>query len=885
MAAVEHADVILRDGRTLRLRPPTREDADALLDFFGALSQRSLYLRYHGLPELGPRLVESLVAPDWEERGVLLGSLVDEDGERVVALANYVRLHDRKLAEAAFAVADEHQGRGVGTRLLEQLAGRAAEVGIERFIAYVLPDNRAMLGVFEAAGFELTRERESGEVEVRFPIAPTEVYREHIEARDHEAVVASLRPFFLPRSVAVIGASRRRGSIGGELFRNILAGDFAGAVYPVNRDGGSVAGVRAYSSIDEIPDAVELAVITLPGAAVIAAAEEALRKGVRALVVISAGFAEIGSEGLARQEQLLALVRSYGARLIGPNCLGIAVAGPSLNATFAARSAPAGNIGFSSQSGALGLALLEAAATRGLGLSGFVSIGNKADVSTNDLLEWWEADQTTEVVLMYVESFGNPRRFGRLARRVARTKPILALKSGTTATGQKAASSHTAALAGSEVAVDALFHQAGVIRASSLEELIDVAALLANQPELNGRSVAVLTNAGGLGILCADACEAAGLILPDLGQETRSALSELLSPEASVSNPVDMLGGATAQTYAAALPLLLEDSQVDAVVVLFVPTVTATADGVAEAIDRAAAEVVTAKPVLAVVLSAGGIPKALRRREARVAAFLYPESAARALGRLAERAEWLRRPYGTIPVLEGIDRDAAERVVERALDQGGEGWLNPGDTRELLLSYGLPLVPERLALGPDDAVTAAEELGYPVVLKTAVAGVHKTELGGIALDLADADAVRAAATRIGGQVIVQPMITGGAELLAGVVQDPVFGPLVAFGPGGVLAELIGGASFRMAPLTDRDAEELVYGGKAGRLVRGFRGAPAADGAALADLLLRLARLGEDFPAIVELDLNPVLARVDSCVAVDARVRVQQPELAARAKTW
>ncbi len=675
MAAVEHADVILRDGRTLRLRPPTREDADALLDFFGALSQRSLYLRYHGLPELGPRLVESLVAPDWEERGVLLGSLVDEDGERVVALANYVRLHDRKLAEAAFAVADEHQGRGVGTRLLEQLAGRAAEVGIERFIAYVLPDNRAMLGVFEAAGFELTRERESGEVEVRFPIAPTEVYREHIEARDHEAVVASLRPFFLPRSVAVIGASRRRGSIGGELFRNILAGDFAGAVYPVNRDGGSVAGVRAYSSIDEIPDAVELAVITLPGAAVIAAAEEALRKGVRALVVISAGFAEIGSEGLARQEQLLALVRSYGARLIGPNCLGIAVAGPSLNATFAARSAPAGNIGFSSQSGALGLALLEAAATRGLGLSGFVSIGNKADVSTNDLLEWWEDDQTTEVVLMYVESFGNPRRFGRLARRVARTKPILALKSGTTATGQKAASSHTAALAGSEVAVDALFHQAGVIRASSLEELIDVAALLANQPELNGRSVAVLTNAGGLGILCADACEAAGLILPDLGQETRSALSELLSPEASVSNPVDMLGGATAQTYAAALPLLLEDSQVDAVVVLFVPTVTATADGVAEAIDRAAAEVVTAKPVLAVVLSAGGIPKALRRREARVAAFLYPESAARALGRLAERAEWLRRPYGTIPVLEGIDRDAAERVVERALDPGGEGWV------------------------------------------------------------------------------------------------------------------------------------------------------------------------------------------------------------------
>jgi acetyl coenzyme A synthetase (ADP forming)-like protein len=885
MVAIEHADVILRDGRTLRLRPPTPGDADALLAFFGALSQRSLYLRYHGLPELGPRLVESLVEPDWQERGVLLGALVDEEGERVVAVANYVRLRDPKLAEAAFAVADEHQGRGIGTRLLEQLAARASEVGIERFVAYVLSDNRAMLGVFQSAGFELTREREGGEVEVQFPIARTESYREHVEARDHEAVVASLRPFFQPQSVAVVGASKRRGSIGGELFRNILAGDFAGAAYPVNRDAEPVAGVRAYRSIEEIPDAVDLAVITLPGAAVIGAAEQALRKGVRALLVISAGFAEIGSEGLERQEQLLALIRSYGARLIGPNCLGIAVAGPSLNATFAARSAPAGNIGFSSQSGALGLALLEAGESRGLGLSAFVSIGNKADVSTNDLLEWWEDDEATEVVLMYVESFGNPRRFGRLARRVARTKPILALKSGTTTSGQRAASSHTAALAGSEAAVNALFHQAGVIRASSLEELVDVAALLAGQPELKGRRVAVLTNAGGLGILCADACEAAGLTLPDLSDETRAKLAGFLSAEASVENPVDMLGGSTAKSYASALPLILADAQVDAVVVLFVPTVTATADEVAEAIDHATAQATSEKPVLAVVLSADGIPRVLRRKEACVSAFLYPESAARALGRLAERAEWLRQPYGTTPAIAGIDRDAAERVVERALEDGDDVWLSPADTRELLLAYGLPLVPERLAGSPEEAVAAAEELGFPVVVKTAVAGAHKTELGGIALDLADADAVRAAADRIGGPLILQPMIPSGAELLAGVVQDPVFGPLVAFGPGGVFAELIGEATFRIAPITDRDAEELVHSGKAGRLVRGFRGAPAADGAALADLLLRLARLGEDIPAVAELDLNPVLALPDRCVAVDARVRVRRPELATRAKTW
>ena len=885
MIATEHADVILRDGGTLRLRSPGRDDGGALLAFFTELSARSLYLRFHGLPELGPRLVESLAEPDWQERGALLGALVDADGERVVAVANYVRLRDPKVAEAAFAVADEQQGRGIGTRLLEQLAQRAAEVGIERFTAYVMADNRAMLGVFEAAGFELTRELESGELEVQFPIAATEVYREHVDARDHQAVVASLKPFFEPHSVAVIGASKRRGSIGGELFRNILVGDFAGAAYPVNRDGEPVAGVRAYRSIEEIPDPIDLAVITLPAAAVIEAAEQALRKGVRGLVVISAGFAEVGHEGLVRQEQLLALVRSYGARLIGPNCLGIAVSGPSLNATFAARSAPAGNIGFSSQSGALGLALLEAAESRGLGLSAFMSIGNKADVSTNDLLEWWEEDEATEVVLMYVESFGNPRRFGRLARRVARTKPILALKSGTTATGQKAASSHTAALAGSETAVDALFHQAGVIRASSLEELVDVATLLSNQPELKGRRVAVLTNAGGLGILCADACEAAGLTLPELATETRAALSELLSAEASVDNPVDMLGGATAKTYASALPLLLGDAQVDAVVVLFVPTVTATADEVAESIDSATGQAASDKPVLAVVLNASGIPEALRREDAHVAAFLYPESAARALGRLAQRAEWLRQPYGTIPLLDGIDRGAAEHVVERALAGGDDVWLTPADTRELLLSYGLPLVPERLAGGPDEAVAAAEELGFPVVIKTATPGAHKTELGGIALDLADADAVRAAAERIGGSLIVQPMIVGGAELLAGVVQDPVFGPLVAFGPGGVFAELIGEAAFRIAPLTDRDADELVYGGKAGKLVRGFRGAPPADGAALADLLLRLARLCEDVPAVAELDLNPVLALPDRCIAVDARVRVRRPELGVRAKTW
>jgi acetate---CoA ligase (ADP-forming) len=883
-SAGEAVDVILRDGGTLRLRPPAAGDAEALIGFYRALSRQSLHRRFHGLPHLGPQLVEKLLDPDWTERGALVGALTDDGGgERIVAIGNYVRLRDPALAESAFAVADSEQGRGIGTRLLEQLALRAAEVGIERFVAEVLPENQSMLGVFERAGFELTRELAGGVIEVQFPIATTERFELSVEKRDHTAVVASLRPFFEPGSVAVVGASPRRGVIGGELFRNILEGDFAGAAYPVNPKGAAVAGVRAYTSVGEIPDPVDLAVIAVPSEHALGAADDALRHGVRALVVISAGFAEVGSEGVERQERLLALVRAHGARLIGPNCLGIAVAGQRLNATFAARSAPSGNIGFSSQSGALGLALLEAAYARGLGLSAFVSIGNKADVSSNDLLEWWEDDEATDVVLLYVESFGNPRRFGRLARRVARRKPILALKSGTSATGQRAASSHTAALAGSEAGVDALFHQAGVIRAASLEELIDVAALLSSQPEPQGRRVGVLTNAGGLGILAADACDAAGLELPALNEETVARLRTLLPGEASVANPVDMLGSATAASYEQALPIVLDDPHVDAALVLFVPAVTATADEVATAVEAAARAAGGKKPVLAVVISSAGIPAPLR--DGAAAAFAYPESAARALGRVAERAEWLRRPQGTVPTLDRIDRAGAAAVVERALERSEDVWLEPAEVREVLTAYGLPLVPERVAGSVDEAAQAAAELGFPAVVKSAAAGAHKTETGGVALDLEDEAAVRAAAETIGFPVIVQPMLRGGTELLAGLVQDPVFGPLVAFGPGGVFAELIGDANLRIAPLTDVDAEELVTSGKAGRLVRGFRGAPAADAGALVDLVHRLSALGEDLPALAELDLNPVLGFPDRAVAVDARVRVRRPEVRRREKSW
>jgi acetate---CoA ligase (ADP-forming) len=878
LPAAAPVDVILRDGTTLRLHPPSAADAQAVVAFFGDLSERSRYLRFHGAGSVDEKLVGTFLEPDWETRGALAATL---DG-RVVALASYARLRDPHAAEVAFAVADELQGRGVGTRLLEQLARRAAATGIERFVAEVLAENNAMLAVFRDAGFEVARTLERGEVEVTFPIASTETFRARVEDRDHAAVAASLLPFFEPKSVAVVGASRRRGSIGGELFRNILDADFTGAVYPVNRGGEPVAGVRGAASVAELPEVVDLAVICVPGARVLDAAEAALAAGVRALCVISSGFAEVGAEGRARQDELLARVREYGGRLIGPNCLGISVPGIGLNATFAPRQLPPGRIAFSSQSGALGLALLEKAAERSLGFSAFVSIGNKADVSSNDLLEWWEDDSETDLVLLYLESFGNPRKFGSLARRVARRKPILALKAGATSAGARAASSHTAALAGSEVAVDALFHQAGVIRARTLEELVDAASFFSTQPLPAGRRVAVLTNAGGLGILCADACDAAGLELRELAPETRDALADLLPAEASTSNPVDLLGSATAATYEAVLPLVLRDPGIDSVIVLFVPPVVASAEDVAAAIVRAGESESRDKPLLAVVLSADGVPPALEGGS-RVATFTYPESAARTLALGVERAEWLRRPLGDEPRLEGIDGPAAQAMVERALAAGSE-WLEPADARAVLAAYGIPLVPERVVSAVDEAVAVARELGYPVVVKTARAGVHKTELGGVAVDLAGDEDVRAAAERIGSPLLVQPMLSG-TEFLAGVVQDPVFGPLVAFGPGGVMAELIGGTGFRIAPLTDADAQQLVEGGKAGQLVRGFRGRAPADADALTDLLHRLARLAQDLPEVAELDLNPVLASPQGCAAVDARVRVAPPQQAERAKSW
>ena len=871
MAAIEaREDVVLRDGSTLRLRSTTPADESALVDFFGRLSPDTLHLRFQGAVRVDARLVERFVRGDGSESLSLVGELTDEAGTaRVIALGTYVRLRDRTRAEVAFVVADEFQRRGIGSRLIERLAAHARSEGIERFVAQVLPENAAMLHVFGNTGFEVTRRFVEGVVEVEFELTSSPAVLDRIAERDHSAVAASLTEFFQPRSVAVIGASSRRGTIGGELFRNVITADFDGAAYPVNPKGDPVGGVPGYASIEDIPAPVDLAVICVPGTQVIEAAGSALRAGVRALCVISAGFAETGSDGLARQEQLLSLVRAHGARLIGPNCLGVASTARRLNATFARRAFPPGRVAFSSQSGALGLALLEQADARGLGLSAFASIGNKADVSSNDLLEYWEDDTETDVILLYLESFGNPRKFGRIAGRVARSKPILAMRSGTSKAGARAAASHTAALAGSDAVVDALFRQAGVLRAATLQELLDTAVLLTALPAPSGNRVAIVTNAGGLGILCADACEGQSLTLPELTSETRAALAEVTPPEASLSNPVDLLGSANASSYERALPLILADPNIDAVIALFVPPVVEDPRAVEELLARFAKE--SPKPVLSVVMSAAGTARG---------GFEYPESAARALGLAAQRAAWLRRPAGTTPEV-AVDAAQGRAIIDAA----GEGWLDSSAAHALLEAYGIPLVRERQAATPDEAAAAAVELGLPVVVKTALAGAHKTESGGVVLDVRTADEARAAAARMAGPVVVQQYLTKGTEVLAGLVQDPVFGPLVAFGPGGVLAELIGSANFALAPLTDVDVAELTSSGKAGELVDGWRGSPPADRQALGDLLYRLSRLAVDLPEISELDLNPVLAGEDGCVAVDARIKIARPLPATSPKTW
>lgn len=688
---------------------------------------------------------------------------------------------------------------------------------------------------------------------------------------------AGLTPFFEPRVVAVIGASRERNKIGTEILHNLLATNFAGSIVPVHPAASEIFGLKTYSRVTDIPGPVDLAIVVVPAALVEAVVDDCIAKGVKAICVISAGFGECGEEGRVVEKRIVKKARAAGCRIVGPNCMGLLNTDPQvlLNATFSPFFPPPGNVAMSTQSGALGLAILDYAKKLNIGISTFVSVGNKADVSGNDLLSYWENDPRTAVILLYLESFGNPAKFSQIARRISRHKPIVALKSGRSVVGARAAASHTGALATSDAFVDALFRQSGVIRTDTVTELFDVASVLSRQPLPRGRRVAILTNAGGPGILAADACQSHGLEVAELTDATKAALRRLLPAAASVGNPVDMLASAAAEHYERSLELSLADPNVDSALVIFIPPLVTAADDVARAITRAAGHG-SGKPVAGVFMRTEDAPEAL----ATIPCFAFPEPAAIALARVSAYGEWRQRVPGTVPVLGDVDVELARLIVERTLERGG-GWLTPVEGSALIASVGITVPRSVLATSVDQAVEAAARLGYPVAVKAVGAALlHKTEHKAVRLNLQTRSEVRFAASELvrslGDKIeglLVQRMIGGGAEMMIGAIDDPTFGHVIVCGSGGVLIDLLADASCRLCPVTDQEAAEMVATLKGVQLLRGFRGGAALDEPAFRDAVLRVSALVDICPEIQELDINPIAVLAEGVSALDVRVRV------------
>lgn len=698
---------------------------------------------------------------------------------------------------------------------------------------------------------------------------------------------ASLDGLFRPRSVAVIGASRRRGTIGRELLHNLLEGDFQGKVFPVNPKADVIHSMKSYPSVLSITDEVDMAVVVVPRDEVLQAVEDCGRKGVKGVVVLSSGFREIGAEGIERERKLLAILRRYGMRMIGPNCMGIINAEPgySMNATFSPTPPVGGSIAFMSQSGAMGAAILNHAKSLGLGISMFASMGNKADVSGNDLLLYLEDDPGTSLFLLYLESFGNPRNFTRVARRITRKKPILVVKAGRTAEGAAAAVSHTGAMAGADVAVEALLGQCGVLRADSIEDLFDMAMAFTFQPLPTGPRVALLTDAGGPAIMAADTVKAAGLKLARFSEATKARLRDGLSPDASVANPVDMLGHSGGEDYARCLRIILEDEGVDGVITLYVPPVMHDPISVAGSIFEAARG--STKPVLCVFMARDEVLNAVLKMEGqKLPIFRFPESAVKAMGAMARYRTLRDRPVDETPVLD-VDREAAARVFAAAA-AGNREHLALEEARAVFEAYGIRFAKSRVAKTRAGLGAAAEAVGYPLVMKILSPDIsHKTEVGGVATDLRTKEELLAAwdgmmdrakaiepRPRIEG-VLLQEMRRGAQEMILGVTTDPTFGPLLMAGIGGVLVEVAADVAFRVHPITPSDAAEMVAGLRGARLLQGFRGRKPLCVEAYRDALLRLDRLVADFEGIVELDINPFMVgeTAGDCVAVDARMRI------------
>jgi acyl-CoA synthetase (NDP forming) len=704
----------------------------------------------------------------------------------------------------------------------------------------------------------------------------------------------SLKPFFCPRSVAVIGASRNNTHIGYRLLESLQGSRFTGTIIPVNPQATEIAGLSAFPSLTAVPGPVDLAIIAVPPHLVLSVIDECAAHHVQAVVLITAGFGETGGSGLSLEQQLYEKVRRHGIRLIGPNCFGLMNLDPAvrLNATYTPTIPPAGRVAIASESGGLGLAVVTAARRLNLGLSSFVSVGNHIDVSVLDLLEYWEQDASTDVILLYLETVVDPRRFRQIAERVGRQKPIIVLKAGRTAAGQSAAGSHTAALATNETAVDALFTQCGVIRANTLDDFLALATGLSAQPMPQGRRVGILTNSGGPGVLCADSCATEGLTVPELSTLTQSALASFLPPTAALRNPVDVIGFATEDQHARAVETMLTADTLDALIIVHVsvrpednPPVAA---GLVRGISTARRTGGIRKPVYICWMAEGDLDRTFTVDGETIPTYPHPEIPARIIYRAIRYEAWRRHPIGPVPRASDADLDGVKKICANALSSRGPGWLTTQETRALLTAMHLPLARGTVATTAEEAVTVAREIGYPVAVKLASHTItHKTEIGGVRLNLTDEQAVRDAFESIRARlpqsktpdamegVLVQPMLSGGVEVMAGMTRDPLFGPLLAFGLGGIYVEILGDVQFRVAPLTGRDAAEMVEGIKGHRLLQDYRGRPAADVTALSDVLGRLSQLVEAVPEISELDLNPIFALPEGqgCSIVDARIRV------------
>ncbi|WP_433391717.1 GNAT family N-acetyltransferase [Micromonospora sp. KLBMP9576] len=829
-------DVLLSDGTTVQLRPIRPSDGPGIVAMHSRFSERTRYLRYFSpYPRIPDRDLRRFVNVDHRDREAFVVLV----GDRIVAVGRYERLGPQAPeAEVALVVEDAYQGRGIGSVLLEHLADAAGRNDIANFVAEVLPANGAMLRVFSDFGYQVQRQFADGVVHLTFPIAPTDATLEVQRGREHRTEARSVARLLAPRGVAVYGASATGQGVGAAVLGHLRDGGYRGVVVPVHPGAATVGGLPAYPSAAEAGVPVDLAVVAVPPEAATEVVADAAAAGAHGLVVISAGFAEAGGDGAAAQRALVRAAHAAGMRVVGPNCLGVANTDPAvrLNATLAPRLPVPGRVGIFSQSGAFGVALLAEADRRGLGLSSFVSAGNRADVSGNDLLQYWQDDPGTDVIMLYLETFGNPRKFARLARRIGREKPVVALASPARPPGVGDSAGPD------EVAVGALFAHSGVIRVDTVAELLDVGVLLAHQPLPAGPRVGVVGNSSALTGLAATACAAQGLTV-------------------ARGYPRDVGPRAGAAEFAAALAETGADDEVDALVVMFAPPLpgqlTDTEADFAAALPSAFA---AGKPAVATLL--------VGRAPAGVPAYPSVEEAVRALARVAAYADWLRRPAGVPPELPRIDRVAAHTALRpEALDPAG-----------LLAAYGIDVVESVPARSAGEAAEAAARLGFPVALKAAAPRLrHRLDLGAVRLDLPDDVTLRRAYAEMsalfGAEVLVQPMVPPGVACVVELVEDPAFGPVVGFGLGGVATDLLGDRAWRAVPLTDLDAAELVDEPRAAPLLRGHRGATPVDRAALADLLLRVGRLADEQPRVRALTLNPVLARPDGISVLHATVRV------------